>query len=104
MKRIPYKVMPDRAVAQAMDDHRQAIHDLQDLLPTWREIDVEFSGAGVDTPVRHGLSGATRYLPVRKTAACDVYDGVDSTGAYESGVLWVRGTAAATVTLRIWSS
>lgn len=104
MKRVAYRAIKDQVIAKTADDHREAIHTLQDYTPVWKEIDVEFTGSGIDTPVRHGLSGATRYLVVRKSAACDVYDGVDASGLYDPAILYLRGTAAAIVTLRVWSS
>ncbi len=63
-------------------------------------IDVSFTAANTDTSVNHGLGRvASKYFPISKSAACDVYAG---TAQSTSSTLILKGTAIATVTLVVF--
>lgn len=60
-------------------------------------VSVTFLSANTNTSVSHGLKKTgVKYFAVKKTAACDVYDG---TGQTSSSTMSLKGSAAATVTL-----
>lgn len=60
-------------------------------------VTVTFLSANTNLSVRHSLKKTgVKYFAVKKTAACDVYDG---TGQTNSGTMSLKGTTAATVTL-----
>lgn len=63
-------------------------------------IDVSFLAANTDTSVSHGLGRVpSRYFPISKSAACDVYAG---TAPSTSSTLILKGSAIATVTLVVF--
>lgn len=101
-KRLIDRLVTDPSASKATRDLRDAVRELQDDLPEWEEVSVTFTTPDVSQAVQHGLGRrATRYIPVRKTAAADVYDGVAPDDAAVNQI-WLRSTVATTVTLLVY--
>lgn len=105
-RRLPAWILTDPAVSRAVGEIRAGVHELQDTLPEWVEVEAVFPGGGMyplTLGVKHNLGRrATRYVPVKRTTAAIVYDGTDPTGRYPEDTLFLTGTAAGTVTLLIY--
>jgi hypothetical protein len=84
------------------------------IRPEWRTylsfeqyqfVDVTFTSADYPTRISHTLTPTTPtnviYFPVRKSAACDIYDTRDAGDGYEwsRAAIVLKATAPATVTL-----
>ncbi len=63
-------------------------------------VSVTFTAASTSVTVAHGLNKlGVNYIPVKKTAACDVFNG---TGTATNSSISLQGTAASTVTLILY--
>lgn len=99
-KRILVPQLADLPTNKVVQDLAEAVHTLQDDLPRYALCSVTFATPDADTEVRHELGYVpTTYMVLSKTAACDVYDG---TRTPSSRILVLRGTAAATVVLKVY--
>jgi len=65
-------------------------------------VDVTFAVANTDQAIPVALaSRPSMYVPIRKSAACDVYDGANAGSDWTPNKIVLRSTVAATVTLYV---
>jgi hypothetical protein len=101
-KRLIDRLVTEPSASKATRDLRDAVRELQDDLPEWEEVEFTFALANTSYGVQHGLGRlATRYIPIKKLAAADIYDGVIPAGA-PANQIWLRSTVATTVTLLVY--
>lgn len=100
-------------IKEPIDFMREASQVIKDLVDTingkieftsqnmkLQIVSVTFSAANANTTVTHGLKKTgVSYIPISKSAACDVYNGV---GTATSSSIFLKGTAAATVSLLLF--
>lgn len=102
-KRIPDLQLQDPVATKQVREVAEAVHTLQDTVTEYSIISVTFPAAGVDVEVTHGLGRAPLgYYPIRKSAACDIYDGTPAPNRTNTRTVVLRGTAVATCVLRFF--
>jgi hypothetical protein len=101
--KIPTVVLQDQVATKVVKDIADQVHRLQDELLEYAIVTVAIVTPGTSVEVTHGLGrAALGYYPIKKSAACDIYDGIAPAYLSNTRSIWIRGTAAATVTLRIF--
>lgn len=101
-KAISVTQQQDLDAKRASESAFSAISELQgDSAVGNTLVRVTFAAPATDTPVHHGIKGKVSYVLAGSSAAMTLYDGVDPSGEYQSGVLWLRSTASGTATIMV---
>lgn len=102
-KRISELKLQDPVATKQVAQVVEAVHALQDTITEYAIVSVTFLAPDTDIEVTHGLGRAPLgYYPIRKSAACDVYDGTAPANRSNTRTVVLRGTNAAQVLLRFF--